>query len=180
VRSQFEGLHELPFEVDGQLDRHLITREDILCGHFQLVLSERKHATERDARIDDIMLPCGYDDQIVALLENSAVVRWDVQEKRDHEFAISSACTRAPNHFDLLCPAKNGICHFVADDGAQVSLVNDGEDTIRADEREGCKATVLDYEHPVLGVANDSSLILRYLDNYQALELRKASASVVG
>ena len=158
--GQLEGFQKLPFQIDGQLNRDLIAREDILCRHFELVLSEREHATESDAWVDDIMLSSRDDDEIVGLLEDSAVVRWDVQEKRDDEFAVSSTSAGVSGHFHLLCPPQDGIGDFVPNDIAQMGLVNDGENGIGADEGKGCEATILDHKHPVLWVANDCGLIL--------------------
>lgn len=180
VGGQLEGFQKLPLEVDGQLNGNLIARKDILCRHFKLVLSEREHATESDARVDDIMLSSRDNDEIVGLLEDSAVVCWDVQEERNDEFTVSSTSTSVSGHFDLLCPPQDGIGDFVTNDIAQMGLINDREDGIGADEGKSCEATVLDHEHSVLWVANDCGLILRDLNDRQSLKLGEVSVRTAG
>jgi hypothetical protein len=178
--GQLEGFQKLPLEVDGQLNGDLIAREDILCRHFELVLSKREHATESDAWVNNIMLSSRDNDEIVGLLEDSAIVRGDIQEKCNDEFAVSSTSTGVSGHFDLLSPPQDGISDFVTNDSAQMGLIDDGKDGIGADKGKGCEATVLDNEHPVLWVANDCGLILRDLDDRQPLELGKIVSETAG
>jgi hypothetical protein len=144
-----------------------------LCGHLQLVLTEGKHTTECNARIDDIVLSGGDNDKIVTLLEDSAIIGGNVQEQGDDEFLVASTSPSIASHLDLLGPAKDSIGDTVFDHGAQVGLVDDGKDGVGTDEREGSESAILDDKHLVLRITNNCRLVLRDLNDSETLELEE-------
>ena len=73
------SIDHLPFEIDGQTDGNLIPRVHILRGHLLLVLTKSVKATKRNVGIGDVVLARREKLEIITLLQDSAIIGWDIQ-----------------------------------------------------------------------------------------------------
>lgn len=106
------------------------------------------------------MLAGWNNDQIVSFLEDSTVVRWNVQEKCDHEFSVTAISAGITLHLDFLSPSQNSVCNFITDDSVQMGLVDHSKNAVRSDKGEGRKTAIFNDKDFVLRIGNNCGLVL--------------------
>jgi hypothetical protein len=86
----------------------LIPREDILGRHLGLAFTTGKQLPQSDVGVRDAMLPGAQDFQLVALLQDGAVVGGDVEEGRYDELVRGAGSSQARAHLDFVPVAQDG------------------------------------------------------------------------
>jgi len=124
--------------------------------------------TNSDVAVGDVELTSWEKLEIVAALEDGTVIGWDVEESRDDEALVVAIEPRV--HRDFEHATKDGLGDSVLDDSRQMGLIDDCEYLEATVHGIGDETTILNDKDLVLGVRDDSSLVLRHLHASETLE----------
>ncbi|KAH9013129.1 hypothetical protein EDB85DRAFT_2280985 [Lactarius pseudohatsudake] len=172
VHGEPEWFLELPLEVQRQAHGNLVagtsTREYAYVHrrHLELILANGVEPAQHDVRMGDTVLSGREELEIVAGLQNRAIIRWDVQSLVD-EFAGA----RGGSHADLEAASENGAGDTVLDPMWEMRLVDDCEHIVATRDAIRNEARVLQHKDVVLRVRDDRCLVLRHLFHGEALEV---------
>ena len=87
--------------------------------------------------------------KIISLLENSAIIRRDIEEERNDEFLVPSF-RRLVGHDDLMSPSEGNASDVIFDYSRKMRLVDDRQDPIRSLESIRDESGVLDDKDLIL------------------------------